>query len=179
MLSFLGAETTSEIEKLRGGAYHGVIVDECKSFNPIVLSELVEDVIRPALADHNGKLILIGTPGRDLRGIFYEATQQPSPLNVAGRPTNSRYGSGIEAEWSSHHWDARDNVAMPNIWKDFLATKRVRVGRMTILLGVVSISACGLLTIAALCSASIQNEIRIAVTLMATSDYLRAMIGFL
>ena len=124
VLSFLGAETTSEIEKLRGGAYHGVIVDECKSFNPIVLSELVEDVIRPALADHNGKLILIGTPGRDLRGIFYEATQQPSPLNVAGRPTNSRYGSGIEAEWSSHHWDARDNVAMPNIWKDFLATKK-------------------------------------------------------
>jgi len=127
ILQFLGAENASEIEKIRGNAYDGVIIDECKSFSIVVFEELIEDVIRPALSDRLGCLILIGTPGRHLGGAFFNATHFPSPLNDNGRPHNVRYGSKEWAKkgfgWSSHHWDARDNHAMPGIWLDFLKIK--------------------------------------------------------
>lgn len=127
VLHFLGAENASEIEKIRGQFFDGVIVDECKSFSIVVFEELIEDVIRPALSDRLGCLILIGTPGRHLGGAFFNATHFPSPLNDAGRPHNVRYGTPEWHKkgfgWSSHHWDARDNHAMPGIWLDFQQIK--------------------------------------------------------
>lgn len=126
-LRFAGAENASEIEKLRGNAFHGVVIDECKSFNLFVFAELVEDVIRPALADHKGELIIIGTPGRSLGGTFYNATHWPSPINdLNKKPWNIRFGApgwNESVTWSSHHWDASDNEAAPHIWEDHCLTK--------------------------------------------------------
>lgn len=137
LLQFLGAENASEIEKIRGNAYDGVVIDECKSFKLLVFAELIEDVIRPCLMDRSGVLILIGTPGRVFAGDFFNATHFPSPTvkDDEGRewPINVRYGSpdwtpamgkaSSKTQWSSHHWDARDNEAMPNIWKEALEYK--------------------------------------------------------
>lgn len=137
LLQFLGAENASEVEKIRGNAYDGVIIDECKSFNLLVFAELIEDVIRPCLMDRAGVLILIGTPGRVLGGDFYNATHFPSPTvkdsDGVEWPINVRYGSpnwgpamgkaSSKTQWSSHHWDARDNEAMPNIWLEALEYK--------------------------------------------------------
>jgi hypothetical protein len=136
---FRGAETRSEIEKLRGGQYDGVIIDECKSFVPAVFTELVEAVIEPALRDRRGCIILIGTPGDVLAGPFYIATCEP-PVETRGadgllRHSNHRYGAPpsldpegrpIEALWSLHTWTIRDNVECPWLWDEALKQKNVR-----------------------------------------------------
>lgn len=129
---FRGAETRAEIEKLRGGQYDGVIIDECKSFHPMILTELVQDVIEPALSDRRGKLILVGTPGEILAGPFYEATCEP-PISSTGadgllRITNCPFGSKVVgiAVWSFHTWTLQDNTEMPHLWAEALEIKRIR-----------------------------------------------------
>jgi hypothetical protein len=133
VILFRGAESRAEIEKLRGGQYDGVIIDECKSFNAVVFTELVVDVIEPALADRLGELILIGTPGDVLAGPFYEATCEP-PMITEGddgvkRASNHRYGTK-ESEfafiWSLHTWTLQENTEMPHLWVEALKTKAKR-----------------------------------------------------
>ena len=129
---FRGAETRAEIEKLRGGQYDGVIVDECKSFHPLILTELVQDVIEPALSDRRGKLILVGTPGEILAGPFYEATCEP-PVATTGvdgktRYSNCPYGTKLQGicVWSFHTWTLQDNTEMPHLWAEACEIKRIR-----------------------------------------------------
>lgn len=119
---FVGAENIGEIEKLRGGRYNGVIIDECKSFGPIVFTELVHDVIEPALMAKDGQLFIIGTPGDYLSGPFYLATcEEPvvtELVDEAGvktgdkRLSNAVYGTTPEwpAAWSLHPWKLEDNI---------------------------------------------------------------------
>lgn len=83
-----GANTADEIEKFRGLPIKKCYIDECQSF-PEYLEELVDEVIEPALLDHNGSLCLIGTPGPLLMGYFYDCT--------------------MNSEWSHHFWTFFDN----------------------------------------------------------------------
>jgi hypothetical protein len=129
---FRGAETRSEIEKLRGGQYDGVIVDECKSFSPVIFTELVQDVIEPALGDRRGTLILVGTPGDVLAGPFYEATAEPPVEFVGGdgirRQSNQMYGEPADLPfvWSLHTWTLKDNTECPWLWEEALSKKALR-----------------------------------------------------
>ncbi len=116
MIRLHGAETRDEIEKLRGGA-NGidlVIIDECKSFTPKVLNELIDDVLSPALADNLGTIVLIGTPGNvlDEKNEFYKATRNEPEKR--------------DKSWSTHIWHVRENTAKPWIWQDMLARKEAR-----------------------------------------------------
>lgn len=77
---FVGGETTSEIEKLRGGRFHGAVIDECASYGEVVFSDLINEILQPALNTHRGPMILIGTPGDILRGEFYLATCRPTEV---------------------------------------------------------------------------------------------------
>jgi hypothetical protein len=113
---FVGADNLAEIEKLRGGKYDGVIVDESKSFPPLVFEELIQDVLSPALLDKNGQMFVIGTPGDMLEGPFYLATCEP-PIVIElesgdKRQSNARYGATPEypAQWSLHAWSLADNI---------------------------------------------------------------------
>lgn len=83
-----GAKDTSEIEKFRGMALKLCYIDECQSFREYI-AELIDDIIEPALLDHNGQLCLIGTPGPIPIGYFYDCS------------TNK--------EWSHHAWTFFDN----------------------------------------------------------------------
>lgn len=129
---FRGAETRAEIEKLRGGQYDGVIIDECKSFHPLILTELVQDVIEPALSDRRGKLILVGTPGEILAGPFYEATCEPPVATVGAdgevRYSNCPFGTKLDGVhvWSFHTWTVKDNTEVPHLWAEALEIKRIR-----------------------------------------------------
>jgi hypothetical protein len=114
---FVGAENWAEIEKLRGGRYHGAIVDECKSFPMVIFEALLQDVLEPALMGQAGELIIIGTPGEVLLGEFYLATCRPAVLrgldNGTERWSNRQYlnpaEDGREALWSLHVWTLQDN----------------------------------------------------------------------
>ena len=78
--SLAGAETKADIEHLRGAAAEAdiVVVDECKSFAPAHLNDLIENVIEPGLMTRSGVLILAGTPGSIPLGPFYAATLHSS-----------------------------------------------------------------------------------------------------
>lgn len=114
---FVGADNVGEIEKLRGGRYDGVIIDECKSFAAHLFRELVHDIIEPALMAKNGQLFVIGTPGEDLAGPFFEATADEPIVyrDAEGSPVSQSYRLyGTECAlpfvWSTHKWTMQDNT---------------------------------------------------------------------
>lgn len=146
-----GAETKADIEHLRGAAAEAdiVVIDECKSFAPAHLLDLIENVVEPGLMTRNGQLIMIGTPGSLPLGPFYEATclkartgDQENPKATCvrwqerakllediaeGREVNPIYrGIDVEALYSLHHWTIEDNVAVPGQWKRALWIKARR-----------------------------------------------------
>ena len=88
MIYLSGAKDKSEIEKFRGLALKLVYIDEAQSFRSY-LSELINDVIAPALFDYNGRLCMIGTPGPVPVGFYYEASQSH--------------------EWANHGWTLHVN----------------------------------------------------------------------
>ena len=118
-LALTGADSRAEIDKLRGQPYDLVVVDECKSFPTDVLTELVREVIGPALNDTLGSLVLMGTPGNVLTGVFYEATKQHSPLTRMYRDREKKPAK----MWSGHSWNIRENIAQPHLWDACLADK--------------------------------------------------------
>lgn len=114
---FVGTEDIGEAEKLRGGRYHGAIIDECKSYPEEVLRYLVEEVLAPALMGQAGQLYLIGTPGDILRGEFYEATCDQPVLRGEGDGalwSNWRFRHDkLDIRpfvWSSHRWSLQNNT---------------------------------------------------------------------
>lgn len=101
-----GAKDKAQVEKLRGFA-RGLVkaaVDEVGSFGVShdgMLRYLVESVITPQLMDHRhrggGHLALLGSPGRDPIGLYFERT-------------TGRTHEGKDAlQWPTHHWTALDN----------------------------------------------------------------------
>lgn len=88
-IQLIGADDERAIEKLRGGAYHEVNIDEAQKMPH--LRQLVDSIIGPALLDFGGTLTLTGTPSKHLLGLFYEAT------------------AGADAFWSRHTWSCLDN----------------------------------------------------------------------
>lgn len=135
----LGAEDDEQLEVIRGLEADLYIVDECKSFAPLVLEKLITDVIDPQRVTRKGRLMLIGTPGYITSGPFYQATC-PTALDSDGRP----YLIGMDAQyrmvdravdawgrtanedllWSCHHWTLQDNRSKPHQWEEVQKIKR-------------------------------------------------------
>lgn len=132
-----GAETLADIERLRGAAAEADIafVDECKSFAPELLGELIRDVLQPGLMTRDGVMVLGGTPGSIPVGTFFEATS-PASRNDDGLPTCVVVGEEdgpvyaklaktyLEEIWRLHTWTIKDNVAAPRQWARALGDKR-------------------------------------------------------
>lgn len=148
-----GAETKADIEHLRGAAAEAniVVIDECKSFAPAHLLDLIENVIEPGLMTRNGQLVMIGTPGSLPMGPFYEATclkarvgddpndQKATCVRWQDRPglllmakktpellPKIYQNVDLEALYSLHHWTIEDNLAVPGQWKRALWIKSRR-----------------------------------------------------
>ncbi len=125
-----GAKDENEIEKFRGSAYYTVVIDEAQSFRGY-LSDLVDDVFMPALIDHKGQLVLIGTPGRVRDGYFYDAVRFASPEHLealnAEPPSNDNGDDDEEREavgWSVHHWTIRDNPHIKDVDAELASIRR-------------------------------------------------------
>lgn len=70
LIKLTGNSSADEREKLRGGKWDVVIIDEVQSQK--ALPYLVHDIIEPMLLDRKGKLYLTGT-GPRVRGTLWEA----------------------------------------------------------------------------------------------------------
>lgn len=134
-----GAETLADIEHLRGAAAEAdiAIVDECKSFAPDLLAELIRDVLEPGLMTRDGVMVLGGTPGSIPVGTFYEATDSRArtdegtptciPLGDEDGPAYSALDKDTTAAlWRLHTWTIQDNTAAPQQWRRALGNKKRR-----------------------------------------------------
>lgn len=140
----LGAETRADIEKIRGSTAEAdlAIVDECKSFAPELLQELIRDVLQPGLMTRDGIMVLGGTPGAIPMGTFYEATAEQSrvdaPCDACGKPHPTcvpvdmadapayacpEFQAYASEVWRLHSWTIQDNTGAPRQWKRALADK--------------------------------------------------------
>lgn len=136
-----GAETIADIERIRGAMAEAdlAMVDECKSFAPDLLNQLIIDVLQPGLMTRDGIMVLGGTPGSIPLGVFYEATAEQSrandgtkegrptcvPIGLESGPAYSRLSEDELAElWRLHTWTIEDNTGSKRQWVRALADKR-------------------------------------------------------
>lgn len=110
---FFGADDKREINKLRGQPFDEFQPDEAASFDPKLLEEMLDRAVGPRLGERDGAIVLGGTPGHILYGLFYDVTRDGSDLH---RP----YALREDAAWagwdgySSHAWDLFDIMALDN-----------------------------------------------------------------
>lgn len=105
-LQLFGADDKGDIQKLRGTTFLEVAIDECASIKSEILREMLQEVVGPRLI---GTLVLLGTPGKRLDGMFWEAT---APGQTEHRPYVERHRPEFAGwkKWSSHAWSTRDGV---------------------------------------------------------------------
>ncbi len=126
----MGAEDEDQLEVLRGMEADVYLIDECKSLAPARLEKLITEIIAPQRATRRGRLILIGTPGNNLAGPFYQATC-PGLVDSEGKRYSADAGvkdphgrdTVKDRLWSRHHWTLEDNRAQPHQWQEALLTK--------------------------------------------------------
>ena len=97
----VGMDNEKAINKLLGGAYHRVWVDEAQKVR--FLRQLIEEVLGPAMRDYAGTIALTGTPSTTPVGLFYDVTKAHSPGYIESRDGKPAPG------WSVHTWSVVDN----------------------------------------------------------------------
>lgn len=107
VVKLVGADKAKEIEKRRGDKYRRARVDEAQAFGPY-LKTFCEDVLTPALLDHDGDLGLCGTPGPVPTGYFHDVS------------------TGRLAGWSVHRWSVLDNTYLPHARRWLEEQKKAR-----------------------------------------------------
>ncbi len=89
IISLRGVPDVKRANRLLGPTRDSVVIDESASYPDDVLITLVTKVIEPSLMVKQGNLILVGTPGLQPKGFFYEITRSTA--------------------YSQHRWDMNDN----------------------------------------------------------------------
>src|SRR4029077_6755182 len=82
-MRLVGVDDKGEVDKLRGQPFDEVLLDEASIYPPELLDNLVFRVVGPRLGDLLGTLVLGGTPGHVMRGLFYDATRPGRPIHRA------------------------------------------------------------------------------------------------
>lgn len=127
LLKLHGFAERDEIEKLRGIDWHEVAIDESGLARADLLDRLINEVIGPRLL---GALVLLGTPGYSLEGLFYEVTR---PAIASEEPKHRPYAERADYpadwdRWSSHSWSAKEGAEhgigpLARLWKEKLRLK--------------------------------------------------------
>ncbi len=104
-----GAENADDIELYRGHKYKLVVIDEAGSFKAH-LESLITSVLQPTTVDLQGRLVLVGTPGKVLAGLFYDATRADGRRNTA---------------WKLHAWSILDNPHIPHAKEEIARILRI------------------------------------------------------
>lgn len=128
LLKLHGFGERDEIEKLRGITWHEVALDESGLARTDLLERLVNEIIGPRLV---GALVLLGTPGYSLDGLFYNLTR---PAASSEEPQHRPYAKRDEypEDWdkcSSHAWSAKEGAEagiapLKRLWEEKLRLKK-------------------------------------------------------
>lgn len=93
-----------EMQKALGQKFKLAVIDEAGSFRQD-LREIVYSILKPAVADLQGQIVLIGTANNVTKGLFYDVVW-----------------SKEEPGWSVHSWTAFDNPYMAKQWQHEIDT---------------------------------------------------------
>ncbi len=97
IVSLRGVPDIKRANRLLGPTRDGVVIDESASYSDDTLRVLVTKVVEPSLMVKRGKLILVGTPGLQPKGFFYELSQAKSfSQHRWGMHDNPVYGGNVE-----------------------------------------------------------------------------------
>ena len=111
-----GMDDLGEIEKYRGQPFDEVQPDEGASHDQKLLDQLVYRIVGPRLGERNGCIVLAGTPGHELNGLFYDVTRRGGTMHRPWRdrelPEHAR-----TTKWSSHAWSLQDVADLPDAAK--------------------------------------------------------------
>jgi hypothetical protein len=117
-----GTDDMRTIETWRGTKLAGVVVDECGSQPDSLLRYLIDDILRPALLDVQGWLMLCGTPGLVMAGYWFELTGPERiskvpvfPGTVYDNPTIPHAARELEAMCEEKGW-TRDTPTFRREW---------------------------------------------------------------
>ena len=109
IIYLLGADSNEdEKDKLLGQKYQLVVIDESSKYS-IDLHELIYDVLKPAVADYRGTIVMIGTPSNLRRGLYYDLTKAQNPEEPS---------KWQQQGWSGHCWSAFHNPYMKTQWQE-------------------------------------------------------------
>ena len=89
VISLRGVPDVKRANRLLGPTRDMAVIDESASYPNEVLLTLVTKVLEPSLMVKRGNLVLVGTPGLQPKGFFYDITKS--------------------AAYSQHRWDMNDN----------------------------------------------------------------------
>ena len=78
ILKLCGADDDAEVDKLRGFRIDGLGIDEAAYHSPKRLAYIIDEAVGPRL---RGWVFLIGSPGRDPSGLFFDVTVPGGPLH--------------------------------------------------------------------------------------------------
>lgn len=137
----MSAESREALESMRGMEADLYVIDECKSVQPHLLRDLLDDIITPQTVSRDGRVVMIGTPGTLLEGPFWEATCAGAARDevdeeteqLVRRQTNIPFGQPdpwgrpVGDYWSYHSWTLADNNKTPKAaaqWERALRIKR-------------------------------------------------------
>ncbi len=95
LIEFVGVDDTRAVNKMVGIGPHLVIVDEAQKLPHLEQLLKCALALGPAMIDHQGQIILAGTPGMDLFGLFYNATREEEEQR--------------DKSWSVHTFKVTDN----------------------------------------------------------------------
>ena len=98
----LGADSVQDMDKIRGGKYRKVIIDESGTFPRDLIGYLLESVLEPATMDLQGEIWMVGTPNPAAQGFFYDKTHGASP---------DFWGPGQVPTWA---WTSLTNTFLPH-----------------------------------------------------------------
>jgi phage terminase large subunit len=103
VLYLMGADSSEDDKnKILGRKFKLAVIDEAASFT-INMRELVYGILKPAMADLNGTICMIGTPSNFTRGLFYDIT------------------TGTEPGWHLVEANTRENPYMADKWANEIA----------------------------------------------------------
>lgn len=93
-ISCLGVDDETSIGKALGGGFHEVWWDEAQKI-PARWQQRIRETFLPTLLDFGGRLVLTGSPSRQMSGLFYEVTRPDVAKRLRG--------------WSVHQWNLLAN----------------------------------------------------------------------
>ena len=120
------ADKVKDLEQYRGLTYYCAGIDEAASYSDRLLDYLMDEVLG---ARTIGSMWLMGTPGKVLRGSFYEKTRDGStesrPYSKRNEP-EYRDWEGWSFHWWSTEYAAQFVPAIAELWEAQLELIRVR-----------------------------------------------------